>query len=223
MLRLAVVAAILTVVIWKFRMLTNLDVRALIQSTGSGPLSVLLVLGVYALKSVLFVVPASMIYISVGLAFPFLPALFINAGGLFIELNLTYFLGRFLGGNTVERKLHEVKYGDKILLLRDKKPLQLFIVRLLPVFPIDFVSLFFGATKMNYLKYLLLSFFGIMPRIFIITFFGVEVYELFPKRVTMTLVIFCIVGAAIFGTIKYIQKNKRDGSAVPEKIEEENN
>lgn len=207
-LRIALVIAIIATVITKYNELVSIDVRELVSKADSIFEAALAVEGVYALKAVLFVIPASMLYMSAGLAFDFKLGLLINAIGIFIELNITYFIGRFLGGDRVEKKLAASKYGEKIMKLRDEKTAQIFLVRLLPVFPIDFVSLFFGASKMKYPHYMLVSFFGIMPRVIIITLLGDKIYDYLPRELMMTAIIIAIVGAAIGATVKYIKKKK---------------
>ena len=209
-LRVSVVAVIIITVILKYEELTNLDVRALIEKTNNLEEAGALIVGIYALKSIVFVIPASMLYMSVGIAFDFLPGLLINALGIFAEINITYFLGKFLGGEKVEKKLDGTKYGAKIIELRDKKTPYIFLVRLLPVFPIDFVSLFLGASGMKYLPYLLVSFFGILPRIAIFTFFGDTLYQYIPKNLMMILIAVVIVGVMIAGIIKGVKTKKDD-------------
>ena len=205
-LRIALVLAILFVIIFKYNDLVNLDVRALVEKTDSLFEAASAVVGVYSLKAVVFVIPASVLYMAVGMAFDFVPGLIVNAIGLFAELNLTYFIGKVLGGEKVENKLRQSKKGEKIITLRDKKTPYLYVARLLPVFPIDFVSLFFGASNMGYLRYILISFFGVMPRIILITLLGDKIYDLIPVKFMMTVVIFAILIASIVILIKYIKK-----------------
>ena len=205
-LRVALVLGILFVIVFKYNDLVNIDVRALVDKTNSLFEAGLAVVGVYSLKAVVFVIPASVLYMAVGMAFDFVPGLIVNAVGLFAELNITYFIGKFLGGEKVENKLRQSKKGEKIITLRDKKTPYLYVARLLPVFPIDFVSLFFGASNMGYLRYILISFFGVMPRIILITLLGDKIYDLIPVRFMMTVVIFAILIASIVILIKYIKK-----------------
>lgn len=205
-LRIALVLAILFVIIFKYNDLVNIDVRALVEKTDSLFEAASAVVGFYSLKAVVFVIPASVLYMAVGMAFDFVPGLIVNAIGLFAELNLTYFIGKFLGGEKVENKLRQSKKGEKIITLRDKKTPYLYVARLLPVFPIDFVSLFFGASNMGYLRYILISFFGVMPRIILITLLGDKIYDLIPVKFMMTVVIFAILIASIVILIKYIKK-----------------
>ncbi len=209
-LRASFVAAILLTVIFKYDDLVNIDVRALVDKTNSLLEAGAAVVGIYALKAVVFVIPASVLYMAVGMAFDFLPGLLVNAIGLFAELNITYFIGKFLGGEAVERKLRESKKGEKIITLRDKKTPYLYVARLLPVFPIDFVSLFFGASNMGYIRYILISFFGVMPRILLITLLGDKIYDIIPIKFMMTVVVFALLAASIVILVKYIRKKDKN-------------
>ena len=127
----------------------------------------------------LFVIPASIVYTAVGVAFDVWIAIAINAAGILIEVCATWLLGRILGGDNVEKLIARSKKGQKILKIKDKKKYSaIFGIRAVPVFPIDFVSLFFGASNMGYLRYILISFFGVMPRIILITLLGDKIYDL---------------------------------------------
>ena len=112
----------LTAVI-NYRRLTQLDMRALVENAGNVFTAIIIILGIYAIKSVLFIIPASMIYISVGMAFSPLSAVAVNFAGILIEVSLTYLLGRFLGGDYVEKRLRGKPAGEKVLALQDKKKL----------------------------------------------------------------------------------------------------
>lgn len=207
--RATLVIAILLVIIFKYNELVNIDVRALVEKTNTLFEAGAAVVGVYGLKAIVFVIPASVLYMAVGMAFDFAPGLLVNAIGIFFELNITYFIGKFLGGEAVEKKLSASKKGQKIIELRDKKTPYLYIARLLPVFPIDFVSLFFGASNMGYVRYILISFFGVMPRIILITLLGDKIYDLIPVKLMMTVVVFALLAASVVILIKYIKKKDK--------------
>ncbi|MBO5432854.1 MAG: VTT domain-containing protein [Clostridia bacterium] len=207
--RATLVIVILLVIIFKYNELVNIDVRALVEKTDTLFEAGAAVVGVYGLKAIVFVIPASVLYMAVGMAFDFAPGLLVNAIGIFFELNITYFIGKFLGGEAVEKKLSASKKGQKIIELRDKKTPYLYVARLLPVFPIDFVSLFFGASNMGYVRYILISFFGVMPRIILITLLGDKIYDLIPVKFMMTVVVFALLVASIVILIKYIKKKDK--------------
>lgn len=206
-LRVALVLAVLLFVILKYNELRNIDIAAIVEKAGNSTFAAVAVVGVYILKAIVFVIPASVFYVAVGMAFSVGVAILINAIGIFAELNVTYFFGKFLGGERVEKKLKATKYGEKILLLRDKKTPYLFLVRLLPLFPIDFVSLFFGASNMGYIRYMLISFFGIMPRVVLFTVLGELVYNYMPYDLMITVALAAVVAALIVGTVKYARRS----------------
>jgi len=181
---------------------------------GSTAAAVAVIIGVFAVKSVLFIIPASMIYISVGMAFPTVSAIAINLAGIALEITVTYLLGWFLGGEYVEKRLKGSKAGDKVLALGDGKKLSaLFLVRFLPVFPIDFVSLFLGATKLPYWKYALISLGGIMPRVILFTILGDGIYDYIPMDKIVLVIVCCIPAVIIWWVIKFFRNKKKNSSA----------
>ena len=91
-LRCAVAAALLIIAVVNYDKLTKIDMRALVAGAGSTAAAVAVIIGVFAVKSVLFIIPASMIYISVGMAFPTPSAIAINLAGIALEITATYLL-----------------------------------------------------------------------------------------------------------------------------------
>ncbi len=208
--RLVIAAAIVTLIIWKYKDLVNIDVRALIASASSVAAAVGMILGVYFVKSIVFVVPASMIYVAVGLAFPMWQALLINSAGIIIELCVTWCLGRLLGGDNVAKILSKSKKGQKLLNIENGTKYPAFFgIRFLPLFPIDVVSLFMGTTTMKFLPYLLLSFGGIMPRVVLFTILGDKIYDLIPMKYTITAALIIVVIIIAVSIVKYAIKVAR--------------
>ena len=211
-LRAALVLAILFVIIFKYNDLVNIDVRALVEKTNTLFEAGAAVVGVYSLKAIVFVIPASVLYMAVGMAFDFVPGLLVNAIGLFAELNITYFIGKFLGGERVEKKLKQSKKGEKIIELRDKKTPYLYVARLLPVFPIDFVSLFWGASKCKFPRYFIASVVGIMPRVVLFTILGDGIYDYIPIHLIIKIVICAIPVACVVYLVRHFIKIKKENN-----------
>ena len=92
-IKIAVAAAIFVTAIVNYDFLSNLDIRILIAGASSIFIAELIILGVYAVKAVMMVVPASLIYISVGMAFDPKRAVIVNLLGIALEVTITYFLG----------------------------------------------------------------------------------------------------------------------------------
>lgn len=211
-LRVAVALVIFVAVIMNYDTLKNLDLRALVGSIGVIWYAYFAVIGVYALKSVVFVVPAMMIYVSVGISFDTGTALVINLIGLIIEVTITYFLGKFLGGEYVSKLLEKNKGGKKLLGMKTKtKNSFLFVARVVPAFPIDFTSLFIGSSNYSFFPYLLISVLGIYPRVLLFTIIGDSIYKYIPKELIIKLIIVAIPVAVIAFLIYTVIKKRRNG------------
>ena len=210
-LRIAVAAAIFVAVVMNYEKLVNLDLRALVSSIGVIWYAYFAVIGVYVLKSIVFVVPAMMIYVSVGISFDTGAALILNLIGLAVEVTITYFLGRFLGGEYVSKLLEKNKGGRKLLNMKTKtKNSFLFVARVVPAFPIDFTSLFLGSSNYGFVSYFLISILGIYPRVLLFTLIGDSIYKYIPKELIIKLIIIGIpVGVAAFLIYRAVKKRKK--------------
>lgn len=209
-IRVTVALAIFVAVVLNYDTLVNLDLRVLVSSMSVIWYAYLAVIGVYALKSVVFIVPAMMIYLSVGISFDTPTALILNLIGLAVEITTTFFLGRFLGKEYVTKLLQKNKAGQKLLNVKAKtKNSFLFIVRFTGL-PIDFTSLFLGASDFKFIPYFFASLLGIYPRILVFTIIGDSIYKYIPKDLIIKLVIVAIPLAVIgFLVFRIIKKHKK--------------
>lgn len=215
-LKIVLAAAIFLTAVLNYNRLSNIDIRLLIAGASSLLVAELLILGVYVVKAILLVLPASVIYVSVGVAMDWKRAVIINLIGICIEVTVTYFLGKFLGKSTVEKKLKGTKMGDKLLNLQDKnKNLAILGIRFIPAFPIDFASLFMGAFDFNFVPYFLFSVLGLAPRVIAFTILGDTIYDLIPMKYIVLIAIAAIPVVVIVTLIKkkFPKKEKIDSEA----------
>lgn len=208
----ALVAMILFVVaIVNYDKLSGLDVEALLSQFDQTGVIVAVVLALYFIKGLIFVLPASVIYVAVGVILDTWLAVGVNVLGIVIEILAAYFLGRFLGKDYVHRLLSKKEAGRKILAtnFQDKKWL-IFVTRLLPIFPIDFLSLFFGATKSNGIMHFILSVAGLAPRVILFTIIGDNLFKWIPMDKLIFIIICCIpVGVAVYLVKKLVLDKKK--------------
>lgn len=207
--KVAVAAVILTVVILNYEKLTNLDVRAIVEGASSVYAAIAIILGIFFAKSLLFVIPASLIYLSVGMAFSPLTAILVSFAGISIEVIATYLLGLFLGGDTVNKLLSKSKNGQKLLKMDITNKFSVLFVARFTGLPIDFTSLFLGASKCNIFRYYFASVLGIMPRVIIFTLLGDTVYELIPMDLLIKLIICAIPIVIVVFVVKYFVDRKK--------------
>lgn len=210
-LKIAVALAVFIAVLCNYDTLTHLDMRTLAAAAPSLLAAVLTVLGVYVLKGLVFVIPASLFYISVGMAFEPLTAVAVNLAGILLEVTVSYVFGRFLGGAYITKLLQSKKGGQRILEMQNKRSgaASVFVMRLLPVFPIDFVSLFLGGSKYPFVKYLLLSVAGIAPRVILFTLLGDTLYDYIPMKLIITLIVIAVPVAAIAVLIRMLYRRNK--------------
>ncbi len=209
-LKLGVIIALFAAVLLNYDRLVNIDIRALVEGSGSELTAAASIVGIYALKGLVFVIPASLVYISVGMAFSPLKACIINMLGIAVEITVSYLFGLFVGGDYVEGLLQKNKGGRKLLSLKEqKKQSSVIAVRFLPVFPIDFTSLFFGSMKMSFPKYFLFSLIGLAPRVLLFTVLGDKVYDLIPMKFIVTAIIVLVAVAAVAIPVKWIVSKRK--------------
>ncbi len=209
-LRLGVLAVLFTVVLVNYDRLVNIDVRKIVDAAPGEAAAILVGMGIFVLKGFTFVIPAMLIYVSVGMAFDLSTALFISICGIALEVGVTYWLGRALGGEYVQKLIKKAKGGEKLLNMQDKSKFSsLFVIRLLPVFPIDFASLFLGSIKLPFIRYMLISVLGIAPRVIAFTLVGDKVYELFPMELLLKAVLCIVPVIAVVFIVRWAIKQKK--------------
>lgn len=215
-LKIVFAAALVTAVVLNYDTLSNLDVRKLIVTAGSTAAAIAVILGVYFIKSLTFVVPASLVYIAVGMAFNTPAAMIINTVGIIIEITATYIMGRFLGKDAVEKKLSSTKAGKKLLNTEQKnKNIAVFLIRFTGI-PIDISSLFMGAFDFKFVPYFFLSLAGILPRVLVLTAVGDGFYNLIPMKYLLAAVVVIVPVAAAAAVIKSFVSKKKPAQSNPE-------
>lgn len=182
LLRVAAASSLLAAVVLYHDDLKRIDIQEMTAVMPSAGTAAAVVIVIYLIKSLTFVIPASVIYIAVGMSFPVPQALLVNLAGICAEVTATYFLGRLLGGSGVEKILQKTKGGKKLVGLKDKGGRSfVFLLRLSPL-PLDLSSLFLGASRFPFAPYLLMSLLGVMPRVAALTAFGRGMYEYVPAK-----------------------------------------
>ena len=202
-LRCVVAMALFTVAIIYYDELSTINVADIVSFTENTITIILIVLLIYLIKGLVFVVPASLVYVAVGAILDPVPAVLVNLCGIFIEVSVTYFLGRFLGKEAVYKMLSKKATGRK-LLEKDiqSKAAVLLSIRAIPAFPIDFVSLFYGASGCKYLKYAVLSVAGIAWRVILFTLLGDAIFKWIPLDKIILIAICCIPVGVIYYLVK---------------------
>ena len=126
------------------------------------PIVVLILLIMYALKPIVMLLPVNVLYIVAGVFFSPVLAVVITYIGLAAMLAVGYINGKELGEHKVSETLAKHKKAASFLDSRRNITSMCFVVRLLPM-PKDLFSMFFGAVRMPFYKYMVISLAGMSP------------------------------------------------------------
>ena len=211
LLRAAVAMALFAVAIVNYDKLSHLDIREVVSFTESVPLMCAVILAVYVVKALVFVLPASVIYVAVGTILTPWLAVVVNLVGIFLEVTVTWILGRFLGKDAVYRLLSRNEKGRMLLEKNPGAKAGVILgIRAVPAFPIDAISLFYGASGVPYPKYAALSVLGISWRVILFTLLGDAVFAWIPMDKIILAVIICIpVGVGVYLVKKFVFDRKK--------------
>ena len=167
-----------------------------------------IVLLIYAIKSVLFFIPIVFCYILTGNLFQPLYSILLNIAGVSLTLTLTFFIGKRLGKEFVEKIIRRSKKAKKFMDNTDKSNATLFALRASGIFPVELISLVCGCTDYKYWSFLGLSLLAMVPTLIPFTIMGESLKNPLSKEFLLpfVIVIVMMVGALIF----YKVRNKED-------------
>lgn len=157
----------------------NITVKELLDFTPDNPLAAAgLLLLLYALKSLTLVFPLAVLEIVSGHLFPVWAALLVNFTGILIDLTLPFWIGRFLGMETIQKLM--VKYPKFEAILdrqRSNSFFLCFFLRIVGGLPADVVTMYFGATGTGFWKNVIGGAIGILPKMVLYTVWGTSIQE----------------------------------------------
>lgn len=187
----------------------DITVQTVLSYTPESPFAAaIVILLLYALKSVSFVFPIAVLQIATGHLFQTPVALLINFLGRAVTLSIPYWVGRFSGSSLINN-LQE-KY-PKIKGLCDKQgrnPIFIsFLLRTFCFLPGDAVSLYLGATKIPYPYYITGGVLGTTLGVVLSTILGASITD--PGSPAFWLSASLMALMAIISVIFYLRNNKR--------------
>ncbi|SHJ87451.1 Uncharacterized membrane protein YdjX, TVP38/TMEM64 family, SNARE-associated domain [Anaerobranca californiensis DSM 14826] len=172
LLRLIILVLGLLIIFFTWRDLGEINVKDIISGSENVYKRIVIALSLYAIKSVLFFIPIPVLYISVGMFFPLYIAIIVNLLGVTLEITLTFFYGRFLGKDFVEKVTDKsAKLRKGIELNQQNDFIITFFLRMIP-FGIELVSLVLGASGNYYHRYIIASLMGITPKLIVFSVIG---------------------------------------------------
>lgn len=187
----------------------DITVQTVLNYTPESPFAAaIVILILYALKSVSFVFPIAVLQIATGHLFPTPVALLINFLGRAVTLSIPYWVGRFSGSGLIDNlqgkhpKLKEIcdKQGQNPVFIS-------FLLRTFSFLPGDAVSLYLGATGIPFPHYLVGGVLGTALGVVLATIFGSSITE--PGSPAFWLSALLMALMAAISVIFYLRHNKR--------------
>ncbi len=157
---------------------TLLSYELWMQTYGASAVSVIFILLNYVVKAVIPWFPISCICVAAGVLFSWYYAILINIAGLIILFSIKFAWGRRFGGGNAEKILELYDRAHEFI---DKSkvgsPIVLFVLRLIPVIPVNSVSGLYGSTDISYPKFIIVSLAGFSYKLFSYTIIGRNVFD----------------------------------------------
>lgn len=177
------VAIILLCVIYR----DKITAQSIAGMTPKNPaVAIVVMLALFALKSLVVVVHCGILYLAGGLMFRLPTALAVSFAGSVVMTSLPFWLGRRYGAKLVDK-------NPKLEFLRpspDKNEwLIAFFSRIVGILPSDIVSLYLGAGKISYARYITGSMAGLLPSIINFTIMGRYLGEMYSPVFRTVLVL----------------------------------
>jgi uncharacterized membrane protein YdjX (TVP38/TMEM64 family) len=132
-------------------------------------------------------------------------AVALNCAGIALEVTISYLLGRFLGGDKVDKLLRGKKGYDKLEKFKHKGRFAFVFLLRFSSFPIDFGSLFFGASHFAFPSYFLMSLCGILPRVIVMTIVG----EVIPMKYMLIAVLIAVPAVLVYFVVNAVRSKKQ--------------
>ena len=176
-------------------------------------LAALVMLLLFALKTMSIFFYSGILYTVSGLIFPLPVAVIVNALGLLVMIAEGYLNGRFLGSELVGTVSEKYPKIVPILKLEDKRPfLFTLLLRMMKIINFDMGSMYMGATKAAFVPYAAASFLTVIPELILFAVVGKGISDLSAGNVFVAVIIYAAITIASMMLIAWLAKH-------PEKYE----
>ena len=190
----------------------ELSAEGIARYTPKNPwLAAIVMLALFALKSLSIVIYSGLLYAANGILFPLPVAIVLNLIGTVIMVSLPYLIGRRTGASAVDEIRAKYPKAEAIHDLRAKNDfLFAFLVRMVRM-PSDVASLYMGAVHVEYKKYLLGSLLGMLPHTITYPIIGMSIRDIRSPQFIISLcaeIAYILVTSAVYTL--YRKKNQAD-------------
>ncbi len=177
-------------------------------------LAALVIIGIYAFKSISIVFPLTAIFISTGVIFPLPWALLVNTVGLWVCITIPYFIGRFSGRDIVGRLTERYPKIKKLEQLGISNELMTsYVLRAVAAVPGDVISMLLGAAGIRYPVYVLGSMLGLLPLAVLQILLGVYLDQPLSPQFIVLFVVMLLISLGSTLLFNRMSKKKKQAPA----------
>lgn len=194
-----------------FRFFRGVTIEDILEFTPENLwLAALVMIGLFALKSLSMFFPMLILIAASGSIFPsYLSALAVNSVGVAVMLLIPYAIGRFAEREFVEGLISKNKNADKLREIKSENELFIaYFLRVINMLPCDLVSMFLGSTGFGLVKYLAGSFAGVLPGMIATTIIGANMND--PTSPAFWIAVAAEVVFAAASTLAYYLYKKKN-------------
>jgi uncharacterized membrane protein YdjX (TVP38/TMEM64 family) len=186
------------------------------QVSSHRSISALVLLAIYIVKSLSFVIPVVLLYMSSGIVFTPVEAVGLNILGIWISSTLPYYLGRYYGTTPVDKIYLRYPKVKRLIYLQNQNAfLFAFIIRFVGVIPIELGAVFLGSLSIAYSPYIRGSMLGLLPKMLAYTFLGTMISDPTSPGFIIVLTVDILITVASTVFYHFYLKNQNEKQSTP--------
>ena len=191
----------------------DITVQDVLNYTPENPFAAaMVILILYALKSVSFVFPIAVLQIATGHLFQTPVALLVNFAGRAVTLSIPYWIGRFSGADLLKSLQSKYPKIKEVCQRQNQSPVFIsFLLRTFSFLPGDAVSLYLGAAKIPFPYYLIGGIWGTTLGVVLSTILGSSITNPNSPAFWISAALMILVAVISFLFYLYDRKKKNAG------------
>ncbi len=211
-----IVAALLLIAAFVCINVFDISVNSIITFTPDNTaLAVIVMLLLYAFKSVTFIISLRILQLACGIMFSLPVAITVNIIGSAITIVLPYLLGRWKGKKYLGKLLSKYPNLEKLISFNDSNAFMASLcVRGIGLTALDPTSLYFGAAGTPFIQYFSGSMLGLLPTLIVRTAMGVSAEDPSSIGFKISVIAYAVVIIAVialgWSTWKKFSAKKQD-------------
>lgn len=190
------------------------DLELKIAAIENKHIVVLVLFMLFFVKCAVPLYPFSILFVASAMVFELPEAMIINCLGMILIMSIKYESGVLLGGGNLRRLIRTSRVAAELVETKGpEQTLVLFLMRLVPIIPINAASQLYGSLDYDYKKFLVVSIIGYMPQMLSFSIMGRNARNPFSLGFIIPIIVLLLVsGTALLvlgGTVGIIKKVKK--------------